>query len=127
VTKAEEVYTRVEALIAGDVTKAEAFKQLAAEYDQPVNSIRGSYYQHSRKAGGGDGAVRPPRTRRRETTPEDAVADARAALERAIEAIDREVEAAKARADEATAEYDALRGSAQTRKAAITAKLTALE
>lgn len=124
VTKAEEVYTRVNEMVAGGSTKADAFKQLAAEYDQPVNSVRGAYYQHSRKAEGETGQA--PRTRRRETTPEDAIGDARAALERAIEAIDREVETAKARATEAKAEYESLNASAKARKDAIAAKLEAL-
>ncbi len=121
-TKAQEVYEKVEALIAAGTSKADAFKQLAGEYGQPVNSIRGSYYQHTRP-GNGEGGPKP---RRRETTPEDAMADARAALERAIASIDREVEAAKSRLDEAKAEYDSLRASAADRKAAITAKLEAL-
>ena len=41
-----------------------------------------------------------PRPRRRETTPDDALADARAALERAIASIDREVVVAEERAAE---------------------------
>lgn len=120
-TKAEEVFTKVEALVAKGKTKAEAFKQLAGEYGQPVNSIRGSYYAHT---SGNGGTARP---RRRETTPEDALADARASLERAIESIDREVETAKERSEEATAEYEAIQGSAEERKEAIEAKITALE
>src|SRR4051794_5422772 len=126
VTKAEEVYTRVEQLVSEGTTKADAFKQLAAEYGQPVNSVRGAYYQHSRKAGNGGETPTPSRPRRRETTPEDALADARAALERAIQAVDREVTAAKDRADEAKAEYDALKASAEERKQAIRQRLEAL-
>jgi hypothetical protein len=122
VTKSQEVYEKVEALIAAGTSKADAFKQLAVEYGQPVNSIRGSYYQQTRPAGGGGSS----RIRRRETTPEDALADARRALERAIEAVDREVEEAKVRADEAKAEYDALKSSAKERKDAIALKLEAL-
>jgi hypothetical protein len=122
-TKAEEVFTKVEQLVADGKTKAEAFKQLAEEYGQPVNSIRGSYYQHTR---GGNGESRG-RPRRRETTPDDALADARKALERAIENIDREVDEAKRRADEAKGEYEALKGSAKQRKDAIAARLEALQ
>lgn len=121
VTKAEEVYTKTEALVEGGMNKADAFKQLAAEYGQPVNSIRGSYYSHTSGKGGGKG-----RPRKRETTPEDALADARAALERSIQAIDREVDAAKERAEEAGAEYEALKASADERKQAITDRLEAL-
>lgn len=120
-TKAEEVFTRVEALVAAGSTKADAFKKLAEEYGQPVNSVRGSYYQHTRAANGG-----ASRTRRRETTAEDAVADARAALQRAIDSIDREVDTAKERAEEAKREHDSLKASSAERKAAIAAKLEAL-
>jgi hypothetical protein len=123
-TKAQEVFEKVEALEAGGRSKAEAFKKLAEEYGQPVNSIRGSYYTHSRAAAGGSA---PSRTRRRETTPEDAVADARATLERAIASIDREVVAADERSKEAAAEAKALKESAPERKKAIEARLEALK
>lgn len=121
-TKAEEVYTKTEALIAQGIPKAEAFKQLANEYQQPVNSIRGSYYTHT--SGKGNGNARP---RRRETTPENALADARAALERSIASIDKEVESAADRAKEAKAEHEALKASAEDRKKAIAERLEALK
>jgi hypothetical protein len=124
-TKAAEVYDKVEALVAsGSTSKAEAFKQLAQEYGQPVDSVRGAYYGEKRKREGGGKSSRP---RRRETTPEDALADARASLERSVTAIDREVEAAKERADEAKAEYEALKASATERKQTITERLGALK
>lgn len=104
--------------------KSTAFKQLAEEAERPYDSIRGSYYSHKKKLEGGE--VKP-RTRRRETTPEDALADARASLERSITSIDKEVEAAKARAQEAAGEYEAIRGSAEERKQAITERLEALK
>jgi hypothetical protein len=125
-TKAQEIYERVEAMVASGTEKADAFKQIAQETGRPYDSVRGSYYSHKKKLDGGDSA-KPARTRRRETTPDHALADARAALERAIEAIDREVEAAKGRAEEAKAEYDALKGSATERKQAITERLEALK
>jgi hypothetical protein len=124
VTKAQEIYDRVNELVASGVEKADAFKQLAEETGRPVDSFRGSYYSHKKKIEGGESK---PRTRRRETTPDDALADARAALERAIAAIDREVEVAKTRADEAKAEYEALKSSAAERKKAITDRLEALK
>lgn len=124
-TKAEEVFTKVEQLIAAGSTKADAFKKLASEYGQPVDSIRGSYYRATQKSGN-PGSTKPRSTRRRETTEADAVADAVAALDRAIETIDREVEAAQARAKEAQAEYEDLRDSAQAKKEAIAAKRDAL-
>jgi hypothetical protein len=126
-TKAQEVYEEVERRVASGVEKADAFKALAAETGRPFDSLRGSYYTHKRKLDGGESGSRPSRTRRRETTPDDALADARAALTRALESIDREVEAAKARTDEAKAEYEALKASATERKEAITARLEALQ
>jgi uncharacterized protein YoxC len=122
-TKAQEVYEKVNTLIEDGASRPDSFKQVASEYGQPVNSIRGSYYSYSRGATGG-GKGRP---RRRETTPEDALADACAALERSITAIDREVETAGERAMEATAEHEALTASATERKAAITERLEALK
>ena len=125
-TKAQEIYEEVEKRIASGVHKADAFKALAEETGRPFDSLRGSYYGWKRKLEGGEPNAKPARTRRRETTPDDALADARAALERAIGSIDREVEGAKARADEAKAEYDSLRDSAKERKEAITTRLEAL-
>lgn len=61
-----------------------------------MTSVRGAYYGAKRTLESG-GAV-PRRTKRRETTAEDAVAGAVASLERAIEDIERELEAMAARA-----------------------------
>jgi hypothetical protein len=132
-TKAQEVYEKVETMVAsGEVKKAEAFKTLAEEYDQPVDSLRGAYYQHKRvldnggtPPAGNGGGVR--RTRRRETTSETAVESAVATLRRAIDSIDAEIEVAKERATEAQAEYEAMQASADERKASITEKITLLE
>ena len=120
-TKAQETYERIESLVAAGSTKAEAFRTLAEETGKPVKSLQGSYYTHSRKV---NGTSTP---KRRETTPTDAVADATALLSRAIEAIDQEIEVARERAEEATAEYDALKASADERKQALQAKIEALE
>jgi hypothetical protein len=124
-TKAEEIFTRTHTLMEGGLSRTDAFRKIAEEEGRPYDSIRGSYYSHKKKSEGGES--KPSRTRRRETTPDDALADARAALQRAVEAIDREVEAAKARAKEAAAEYEAIRGSAGERKQAITERLQALK
>lgn len=120
-TKAEEVHQRVDELVAGGVQKADAFRQLSEETGKPVKSLQGAYYTHARKTG--NGSSRP---RKRETTTADALASATAVLERAIEQIDAEITAAKERADEARAEFEALRGSANDRKKAIQAKIEAL-
>lgn len=121
-TKAQAVYERVEALVASGSTKADAFKRIAEETDQKVNSVRGAYYQHTKKLGG----TARSRTKR-ETTPTDAVEGAKALLQRSIDSIDDEIEAAKERAEEAKAEYENLRKSAGDRKTAIAAKIDALE
>jgi hypothetical protein len=123
-TKAEEVFTKVEAMVASGTAKRDAFGKLAEEYGQPLDSIRGAYYGHKRKA---DGGTSTPRPRRRETTPEDALADARAALERSIASIDREVETAEERAAESAAEAKALKASAAERKQAIAERLESLK
>ncbi len=123
-TKAQEVHERVEALVASGVRKADAFRQVADEYGQPFNSIRGAYYAHTRSTG--DPAQRGSRQRKRQTTTEDAIEQATIVLTRAIDAIDAEVEAAKARAEEASAEYKQLRDTAEERRAAIQARITAL-
>lgn len=122
VTKAQEVYEKVEELVAGGMDRPDAFRQLAEELGIQFNSVRGGYYTHKRTLEGG-----ASRTRRRETSPDDAVASARAVLERAIEDIDKEVEQAQERAAEATAEADALKQSAPERKKEIQARLKALE
>jgi hypothetical protein len=132
-TKAQEVYEKVEAMVAsGEVKKADAFKTLAEQYGQPVDSLRGAYYQHKRVLDSGGnpttssgGGTR--RTRRRETTSETAVESAITTLRRAIDSIDAEIEVAKERATEAQAEYEAMQASADERKAAITEKIKLLE
>ena len=68
-TKAEEVFTKVEELIASGSSKADAFKKLASEYGQPVDSIRGSYYRATQKSGNDArrcACSRPGDTRRRD-------------------------------------------------------------
>jgi hypothetical protein len=121
-SKAQEIWEEVNRRVAAGATKAEAFAALAEHYGQPINSMRGAYYAHSRKVS--TGSSRP---RRRETTPADAVESAKTALRRGIESIDREVEVARERAREATAEVKALEQSAPERKAEIEAKIAALE
>jgi hypothetical protein len=123
-TKAQEIYDQVNELVASGVEKSDAFRRLAEEASRPYDSIRGSYYSHKKKVEGGESR---PRTRRRETTPEDALADARASLERSIASIDREVEVADERATEAAAEAKALKASAAERKKAIAERLEALK
>jgi hypothetical protein len=121
VTKAQQVFERINELVEGGATKADAFRILSEKLGQSVKSLQGSYYTHHRKANGGSS-----RPRKRETTTADAIESATAVLVRALEAIDTEIAAAKERAEEAKAEYDALKGSASDRKQAIQAKIDTL-
>ena len=111
-TKAQVTFERINALVETGMQKAAAFKQLAEDYGQPVDSVRGAYYGHKRivETGGQPGAGRSGvrRSRKRETTTQDAVASAVATLRGAIDSIEFELEAARERADEATAEYVAI-------------------
>ena len=119
-TKAQEVYDRVEALVGSGVRKADAFRQVAEEFGQPFNSMRGAYYAHTGTLGG-----TPARTRK---TPQavDPIEEATGVLSKALEAIDEQVEAAKTRAEEAAGLYKELRDSASERKATIKTKIEAL-
>ena len=119
-TKAQEVYDRVEALVATGLRKADAFKQVAEEYDAPFNSMRGAYYSHTATLGG-----TPARTRKTAQAV-DPIEQATSVLTTALEAIDEQVEAAKTRAEEATGLYKELRDSASERKATIKTKIEAL-
>ncbi len=121
-TKAEQIQERVDALVSGGSTKAAAYGQVAEELGMKPNSVRGAYYRATRSGNGGKSS----RSRVRETTIEGATAQAVASLEKALADIDLEIEAAKERADEAKAEYEALKASAAERKQAITAKIEAL-
>ena len=122
-TKAQEVYERVEALVASGVRKADAFRQVADEFEQPFNSMRGAYYAHTRTLGGSPS----PSRNKRETANGDPIEQATTVLTRAVESIDAEVAAAKARVDEAKTEYEHLRDTAAERKATIQAKIDALK
>src|SRR5438067_13668633 len=110
-TKAQEVYERVEAMVASGVRKADAFRRVADEYGQPFNSMRGAYYAHTRTLGG-----TPRRSRTREVAPIDPIESATNVLEKALEAIDGEIQDAKQRAEDAKAEYEHLRDTAKERK-----------
>ena len=123
-TKAQEVYERVEALVASGVKKADAFKTLATEYGQEVNSIRGAYYAHTRSPGNGNGETRSRTTKRAAVDP---IESATIVLEKAIESIDAEIATAKERSDQAKAEYEHLRDTAGERKANLKAKIDALK
>ena len=117
-TKAQRVFEAVEAKVASGAKKADAFREVADEFGQPFNSIRGAYYTHTRSIGGTPGAKRPEIV--------DPIEHAKNVLKDALEAIDDDVEAAKQRAEDAAADYKELRETAATRKAQIKAKIEVL-
>jgi len=132
VTKAQQTYERIKALVDGGMQKSAAFKQLAEEYGQPVDSVRGAYYGHKRVLERGDepgsGAPRSSarRSRKRETTTQDAIASAVATLRSAIDSIESELETARERAEEAQAEYEAMQAASGGRIKEIRAKIAVL-
>jgi hypothetical protein len=131
-TRAQEVYEAVTRLVDSGVAQSDAFRQVAGEKGLKFDSVRGSYYSHKRSLTDGpapsSGVSRPAtrRPRKRETTTEDAVTAAIAALQNAVNDIRSEVTIARERAEEAQAEYAASRATAQSRSEAINAKITAL-
>ncbi|RYE82904.1 MAG: hypothetical protein EOP19_15135, partial [Hyphomicrobiales bacterium] len=83
-TKAQQTYERIEALVTEGTKRPDAFKQVAEENGQSVDSIRGAYYTGRRQASGESAPARGGRNRaRRETTTEDAIESAIATLENA--------------------------------------------
>lgn len=121
-TRAADVHAEVTRLMNEGMSRSDAFKNCAESLGLAVNTIRGNFYRIEKGSGEGGST----RTRRRETTPEDAMADARKVVERAIQSIDQEVEAAQERASEMRAEADNLKETAKARKDAIQARLEAL-
>lgn len=125
-TKAQQVYERVEALVAEGMSRPDAFKQLAEELSYKLDSVRGAYYTGRQQVTGESGTPRSRRPRKRETTEADAVAAAVATLEQAIADITREVETSAERASEAQAEHEALAAASGPRIEAIRAKIAVL-
>lgn len=120
-SKAQEIYERVEAVVAEQkITKKDAQVIVGKEFGMQPSSIRGAEYQARKELG-------LTKSRVQETTPDGAVDQAIATLEKARDAIDAEVAAARERADEAGAEYEALKESAGDRKAEIETKIEALK
>lgn len=125
-TKAQVTFERINALVDGGTAKADAFKQLAEEYGQSTDSVRGAYYTAKRQAEGSTPSTRS-RSRKRETTTEDAVASAVATLRGAIDSIEFELQTARERADEARAEYEAMKAASGGRIKEIQAKIAVLD
>lgn len=126
-TKAQEIYEKVEALVAQGLKKADAFRQVAEEFGQPFNSMRGAYYAHTR-ALNPDAPTGAGRARggRKERTPVDPIASAVAVLEQAITNIDHELETTREQAEQAQADYEQLLASAEERKQNLQGKIDSL-
>lgn len=125
-TKAQQIHEAVSRLVEDEgLEQAEAFRRVAADSGLKYDSVRGAFYTARRAAEGGS-ATTPRRSRKRETTPEDAVASAVSALESAIGSIDAELELARLRAEEAQAEYEALQEASGPRIEAIRSKVAVL-
>ncbi|MBF6620186.1 MAG: hypothetical protein ITG02_08150, partial [Patulibacter sp.] len=107
-TKAQQTYERIEALIEGGASKGDAYRQLAAEYGQPVESVRGAYSLGRRQVTG-ETSTRGRSRKKRETTAEDAIERAVIELESSIEAIQQEVDASRVQAEEAQAAHETLK------------------
>ncbi len=124
--KAQQIHEAVTRLVEDEgLEQAAAFRRVASELGLKYDSVRGAFYTARRAAEGGAPAP-ARRSRKRETTPDDAVASAVAALEAGIAAIEGELEQARARAEEAKAEYEALTASSGPRIEQIRAKIAVL-
>lgn len=124
-TKAQQIYEAVTRLVDEGLEQADAFRKVAADTGLKFDSVRGAFYS-ARRAANGEAGKASRRSRKRETTPEDAVASAVAALETAIESIQVELDFASQRAREAVAEYEALKASSGPRIEEIRSKITVL-
>lgn len=125
-TKAEQYYDAVEALKADGMDNADAIRQVAEKQGVSDNAVRGSIYQHRNKLNGGAPSTGRGGRRAKATTPEDELATARGAIERAIALIDREVDEAKIELDAAQARYDQVSGSVKERRVDFERRLKAL-
>jgi outer membrane murein-binding lipoprotein Lpp len=128
ITEAEKVYTQLTALTASGTTFADGVRKVAAGTGKKEGAIRANYYNHKKKLDGASPAVtgRRGRPKAEALTVDEALAQARAILEQAVNGIDAEVQAAKDELDGAKARYDVLTTSVKGRKAELQKKINAL-
>lgn len=124
-TEAQVVYERIEELKAAGSSNAEAVRKVAVERGKKENAVRANQHQYRQKLGSG-GTRRRRGAKASELSVDDALAQARAVLEKALAGIDAEVDAAKRELDEAQARYDAVASSVESRKAELEGKIRAL-
>ena len=122
ITKAEETYAAVGKLLESGMRLSDAVRQIAAETGRSEAAVRASYYNQRSKLGlKGDS-----RRGGQALSVEDAINEAKQLLERALVRIDLEVEVAKAKAETAEAQYEALKTSAAERRSELERKIAAL-
>lgn len=122
-TQSEIVYTRLNELIGGGSSLADAVRKVAKETGKNENSVRALRHNYMRKLEGGG------RKRSRSGGPlsaEQAVAEAKKLLRGAIKAVDHELAAAKAELESAQSKYDKLASSIGQRKDELERKIRAL-
>ena len=125
-TLSQQVYEAVEGLKAKGVKGADAFKQVAEQQGKTLSAVRGNYYSHARKLGGGTGSGRRRSGGDETFTAEGAVKQARALLQRALREIDREVEVAERELERAKARRDEVVSSIAERKKTLEKQIKAL-
>jgi len=122
ITKAEETYAAIGKLLESGMRLSDAVRQIAAETGRSEAAVRASYYNQRSKLGlKGDS-----RRGGQALSVEDAINEAKQLLERALVRIDSEVEVAKAKAETAEAQYEALKTSAAERRSELERKIAAL-
>lgn len=128
-TEAQIVYERIEELVAGGMSNADAIRAVADERGKQVNAVRANQHQYRKKLEGGaapSGRGRGRSAKRAAPTASDAVAEARAALERGLAGLDGQVEKAKKALDAAQRAYDEAVAKVKQERAELEAKIKVL-
>jgi hypothetical protein len=122
ITKAEETYAAIGKLLEAGMRLSDAVRQIAADNGRSEAAVRASYYNQRSRLGLKGDSRRGGQT----LSVEDAINEAKQLLERALVRIDSEVEVAKAKAEAAEAQYEALKTSADERRSELERKIAAL-
>lgn len=126
-TLSQQYYEEAEALKANGTSNAEAIRQVAKKHGKKENAVRGGINQYKTKHLDGGAATGSRRGRRKPTSVDDLLGDARAKVEAAIALIDQEVEEAESALGEAQARSDEVTKSVDNRRADLKQKLAALK
>lgn len=128
-TQSEIVYARLNELIAGGASLADAVRKVAKETGKTENAVRALRHNYMRKLGGGSGAAGRGKRGRRGSRPisaDQAITEAKKLLTSALSAIDSELDAARAEVAAAQSRYDKLAASINERKRDLEHKIKAL-